>query len=233
MGSADGVSRYRARAGFFAPFHSAQNDKVLYLWYTLFCHPAAPALPCHPEERSDEGSRACAFTIAHLPLRGGSVPPASQSEAGGTGAHCAPLRGGTSPLHAAMAGGWQPFVGTLFLRAKRVLKGNGVIRKRGETAGVSPLARSAAAQAVPRPVGSGHALRPVGRIGKDGAPRSWPRPASLGPSVQFTFSRPTEDAAAQAAFPPAMHGQLRNAFQGEYERARARFFAAGCALRSE
>ncbi len=29
------------------------------------------------------------------PLRGGSVPPAGQREAGGAGAHCAPLRGGS------------------------------------------------------------------------------------------------------------------------------------------
>ena len=99
-----------------------------------------------------------------------------------------------------MAGGWQPQGGTTPLRAKRVLKGKGVIRKRGETAGVSPLVRSAAAQAAFPPVGSGYALRPVGRIRKDGAPRS---------------SRPTEDAAAQAAFPPAMRGQFRNAFQGD------------------
>ena len=98
------------------------------------------------------------------------------------GAHCAPLRGGTSPLHAALASGWHPQGGTTPLRAQRVLKGKGVIRKRGETAGVSPLVRSAA---------------------------------------------------AQAAFPPAMRGQFRNAFQGEYERARAGFSAAGCALRSE
>ncbi len=118
------------------------------------------------------------------------------------------------PLHAATANGWQPFGGTPPLRAQRVLKGKGLIDKREKTAGCLPLARSAAAQAAPRPVGSGQALRPVGRIHKDGAPRSWPRPASLGPSAQFTFSRPTEDAAAQAAFPPAMRGQFRNAFQG-------------------
>src|SRR5699024_2597952 len=39
-----------------------------------------------------EESRACA--IQQPPsLRGGSIPPKSQSEAGGTGARCAPLRG--------------------------------------------------------------------------------------------------------------------------------------------
>ena len=108
-------------------------------------------------------------------------------------------------LHIATASGRHPQSRTTPLRAQRVLKGKGVIRKRGETAGVSPLVRSAAAQVAPWPVGSGYALRPVGRIRKDGAPRS---------------SRPTEDAAAQAAFPPAMRGQFRNAFQGEYERAR-------------
>ena len=41
--------RQRASAGFFAALRSAQNNKVL---QTLFCH---------PEERSDEGSRACAL----------------------------------------------------------------------------------------------------------------------------------------------------------------------------
>ena len=69
-----------------------------------------------------------------------------------------------TPLHAAIAAGRQPQGGKTPLRAKRVLKGNGVIRKRGETAGVSPLVRSAA---------------------------------------------------AQAAFPPAMREQFRNAFQGD------------------
>ena len=45
-----------------------------------------------------------------------------------------------APLHAAMAGGWQPFCGTMPLRAQRVLKGKGLIRKKGKTAGV-PLLR--------------------------------------------------------------------------------------------
>ena len=31
MGGADGVGRSRARAGFFAPLRSAQNDKVIFI----------------------------------------------------------------------------------------------------------------------------------------------------------------------------------------------------------
>ena len=53
------------------------------------------------------------------------------------------------PLHAAMASGWQLFGGTTPLRAQRVLKGKGLIRKKGKTAGVPLLVRSAAAQAAP------------------------------------------------------------------------------------
>ena len=96
------------------------------------------------------------------------------------------------PLHAATANGWQLFCGTLPLRAQRVLKGKGLIRKKGKTAGVPLLARSAAAEAAPLPARRGYSPRPVERIRKNGAPRSWPRPASLGPSAQFTFSRPTK-----------------------------------------
>ena len=110
-----------------------------------------------------------------------------------------------------MAGGWQPFGGTTPLRAKRVLKGKGLIRKKGKTAGVPLLVRSAAAQAAPRPVGSGHTFRPVGRIRKNGAPSRGTRRNGAPRS-----SRPTEDAAAQAAFPPAMRGHRRCAFQGKY-----------------
>ena len=80
-----------------------------------------------------------------------------------------------NPLHIATASGWQPQSGTTPLRAQRVLKGMGLIRKKGKTAGVPLLVRSSA---------------------------------------------------AQAAFPPVMRGHRRCAFQGEYERASARFFAA-------
>ena len=105
-------------------------------------------LICHSERNNVERriSR-LRGSIPHPSLRGGSVLPESQSKAGGTGAHCAPLRGGTSPLHAATAGGWQSFCGTTPLRAQRVLKGKGLIRKKGKTAGVPLLVRSAAAQA--------------------------------------------------------------------------------------
>ena len=114
------------------------------------------------------------FHTAPIPL--GWQRPSRKSEQSGRGRarNARPYGVAVIPLHAALASGWQPFCGTPPLRAKRVLKGNGVIRKRGETAGVSPLVRSAA---------------------------------------------------AQAAFPPAMRGQFGCALQGEYERARARFFA--------
>ena len=60
------------------------------------------------------------------------------------------------PLHAATANGWQPFGGTPPLRAQRVLKGKGLIRKKGKTAGVPLLVRSAAAQAACPPAMRGH-----------------------------------------------------------------------------
>ena len=100
------------------------------------------------------------------------------------------------PLHIATAGGWQPFCGTTPLRAKRVLKGKWVIDKREETAGCLPLARSAAA----------HTRR-------SGRPASNRRAAAA-------LSE------SEAAIPPAMRGHFRCAFQGEYERARARSFAS-------
>ena len=60
------------------------------------------------------------------------------------------------PLHIAMAGGWQPQSGSPPLRAQRVLKGKGLIRKKGKTAGVPLLVRSAAAQAEIQPAMRGH-----------------------------------------------------------------------------
>ena len=74
------------------------------------------------------------------PLRGGSIPPGGQSEAGVPYSGVAPI-----PLHIAAASGWQPQSGTTPLRAQRVLKGKWVIDKREKTAGCLPLARSAAA----------------------------------------------------------------------------------------
>ena len=100
-----------------------------------------------------------ASVVTHSPLRCGSFPPESQSEAGVPHSGVAAI-----PLHIATASGWKPFGGTTPLRAQRVLKGKGLIRKKGKTAGVPLLVRSAA---------------------------------------------------AQAAFPPVMRGQFRNAFQGD------------------
>ena len=93
-----------------------------------------------------------------------------------------------TPLHIAMAGGWQPQGGTTPLRAQRVLKGKGMIDKKGETAGVPLLARSAAA----------HTRR-------SGRPASNRRAAAA-------LSE------SEAAFPPVMCGQFRTALQGEYAR---------------
>ena len=72
-------------------------------------------------------------------LRDGNVPPGGQSEAGGTGAQCAPLRGG-SRAPPCCNGRWVAAVlrDNAFTRAARP-EGERVIRKRGETAGVSPL----------------------------------------------------------------------------------------------
>ena len=70
------------------------------------------------------------------PLRGGSIPPGGQSEAGVPYSGVAPI-----PLHIAAASGWQPQSGTTPLRAQRVLKGKGLIRKKGKTAGVPLLVR--------------------------------------------------------------------------------------------
>src|SRR5699024_3883672 len=64
--------------------------------------------------------------------------------------------------------------------------------------------------------------RPVGRIRKDGAPRSW-SPKKWRAEVVAPYEKST---AAQAAFPPAMRGQFRNAFQGSFQRARAGSFAS-------
>ena len=120
------------------------------------------------------------------PLRGGSIPPGGQSEAGVPYSGVAPI-----PLHAVLASGWQPQSGTTPLRAQRVLKGKWVIDKREKTAGCLPLARSAAAQAAFPPAMRGHRRCAFqGEYLWNGAPRSWPRPASLGPAVQFTFSAP-------------------------------------------
>ena len=72
-------------------------------------------------------------------------------------------------LHIATASGRHPQRGTTPLRAKRVLKGKGVIRKRGETAGVSPLVRPPRAAAsfpppaggeIPCPLGAGTNVAP-------------------------------------------------------------------------
>ena len=43
-----------------------------------------------------------------------------------------------TPLYIATANGWQPFGGTTPLRAQRVLKGKGLIRKKGKTVRLSP-----------------------------------------------------------------------------------------------
>ena len=56
-------------------------------------------------------------------------------------------------------------------------------------------------------------LAPQGETLQNGAPRSWPRPASLAPAGQFTFSRPTNKTsspphpALRATFPPG--GRLK------------------------
>ena len=57
----------------------------------------------------------------------------------------APCGVAANPLHIATASGWQPQGGTTPIRAQRVLKGKGLIRKKGKTAGVPLLVRSAAA----------------------------------------------------------------------------------------
>ena len=69
-------------------------------------------------------------------------------------------------------------------------EGKGMIRKRGETIGVSPLVRLPRAAALSARDARAHRAR-RGRGSELGAPRSWPRPASLAAARQFTFSRPT------------------------------------------
>ena len=126
---------------------------------TLFlssCGDCSP--PCHPEEHSDEGSRACAVQ-QHPPLRGGSVPPKSQSKAGVPHSGVAAM-----PFHAATASGWKPFCGTMPLRAQRVLKGKGLIRKKGKTAGVPLLVRPPRVAATFPPAMRGHPPHLAGAI---------------------------------------------------------------------
>ena len=68
------------------------------------------------------------------------------------GARCAPFWGG-SPLLLTLWGGRAAMPKRhLLLRAKRVLKGMGLIGKKGKTAGVPLLVRSVAAQATFPPV---------------------------------------------------------------------------------
>ena len=69
--------------------------------------------------------------------------------------------------------GWQLFCGTTPLRAQRVLKGKGLIRKKGKTAGVPLLVRSAAAQAAFPPAMRGQfGCAFQGEYLWNGAPRS-------------------------------------------------------------
>ena len=136
-------------------------------------------------------------------LRDGSIPPGGQSRVGGTGAHCAPLRGGThSP--SCCNSKWVEAVwrDNAFTREARP-EGERVIRKRERTLVLSLLCAVRPRRPRPHPLGAGTNVAPfktktdgMARRGRgtrrNGAPRSWPRPASLGPSAQFTFSRPTK-----------------------------------------
>ena len=72
------------------------------------------------------------------PLRGGSVPPVGQSRVGGTGAHCAPLRGGThSPSYCNSKWVEAVWRDPAFTRAARP-KGKGVDSQEGENRRCSP-----------------------------------------------------------------------------------------------
>ncbi len=167
MGGAGGVSRSRASAGSFAPLRSAQNDKIIVILRSaatkdlaLARSPDRARLRVRPTGRLHKDG-----APSRRALRDSSVPPESQSKAG------VPHSGvAATPLHIATANGWKPFGGTTPLRAQRILKGKGLIRKKGKTAGCLPLARSAAAQAAFPPAMCGHSPRSVGRIRKNGAP---------------------------------------------------------------
>ena len=181
-----------------------------------------------------EESRACAVQ-QHPPLRGGSVPPGGQSRVG------VPYSGvAATPLHIATASGRQPFGGITPLRAQRVLKGKGLIRKKGKTAGVPLLVRSAAAQAAFPP-----AMRRQFRNALQGDPPAYgngrpPHPAgavpyndlSVPPLARRSTSPQRGGRMGGAGHVPRANG-LGGADSIGLSRARAGFFAAGCALRSE
>ena len=81
------------------------------------------------------------------------------------------------PLHIATASGWKPFGGTTPLRAQRVLKGKGLIRKKGKTAGVPLLVRPPRAAATFPPPAGGEIPCPLG-AGTDVAPYKANTPAA-------------------------------------------------------
>ena len=151
------------------------------------------------------------------PLRGGSVPPGGQSEAGGTGAHCAPLRGG-SQSPPCCNGRWVAVVwrDNAFTRVARP-EG-----KRGDSQeGRNRRCLPSCAQ--------------CGRAGR--VPARWERAQTLllsrryrrrtSPVQSLTMTSPS--APDGAATSPQRGGRLGSAGDIGRSRARAGFFAAGCA----
>ena len=176
-----------------------------------------------------EESRACAVQ-QHPPLRGGSVPSGGQSKACGTGAQCAPLRGGThAPLYcnskwAASAKRDNAFTREARPEGKRGDSQEG--RNRRCLPSCAPAARSGYVPAArrrrnPLPVGSRHR-----RCAVEG---EYPRRTS---QVQ-PFTRTSPSAPDGAATSPQRGGRAGGADGVSRYRARAGFFAVGCALRSE
>ena len=84
-----------------------------------------------------EESRACAIQQPP-PLRGGSVPLSGQSEAGGTGAQCAPLRGGSHSPPCCNSKWVEPVLRNPFFTREARPKGKGVDSQEGENRRLSP-----------------------------------------------------------------------------------------------
>ena len=116
--------------------------------------------------------QAASIGRAH-PLRGGRIPLGSQSRAGGTGAHCAPLWGGShSPP--CLGGGWVAAVwrDNAFTREAR-LEGERVIHKRERTLVLSLLC--AVRPRTPAAAGVQRATAAQRRLLASRRPRSRPR----------------------------------------------------------
>ena len=137
MGGAGGVSRRAQARDSSLHFVPLRMTKYCTQRHTLFCHPAVTALPPVILRSVATKDLARARFTAH-PLRGGSVPPTGQSKAGGTGAHCAPLRGGTHSPPCCNSG-WVAAVlrDNAFTREARP-EGKGVDSQEGENRRCSP-----------------------------------------------------------------------------------------------